>query len=146
MGRPAKADINDPKVVERICDELIAGKGMTEICAAKDMPAKSTVYLKMAQDEEFRSIITRARKAQQDAEIDRTIEMADAATAEDWQVVRLRIWARQWRAAKLAPKTYGDSTSVKHEGGVTVNVVTGVSREPGQLSKRGGYDDAGEDE
>ena len=34
--------------------------------------------------------------------------MADAATPEDWQVVKLRIWARRWRASKLAPKVYGE--------------------------------------
>jgi hypothetical protein len=38
--------------------------------------------------------------------------MADEATAENRQTVRLRIWARQWRAAKLAPKKYGDKTTI----------------------------------
>lgn len=33
-------------------------------------------------------------------------------TPENWQVVKLRIWARQWRAAKLAPKVYGDKVEV----------------------------------
>jgi len=68
----------------------------------------------MAKDEDFRSAIARAREMQQEAEIDRTVDMADNATPEDHQVVKLRIWARQWRAAKLAPKKYGDSTMVKH--------------------------------
>ena len=102
------ADLNDPVVVQEICDRLVSGSSMAKICAADDMPAESTVYLRMARDAEFRSVIARAREAQQDAEIDRTIDMADAATAEDHQVVKLRIWARQWRAAKLAPKRYGE--------------------------------------
>lgn len=83
---------------------------MAEVCKADDMPAESTVYLKMANDESFRSEIARAREAQQEAEIDRTVDMADAATPDDYQVVKLRIWARQWRAAKLSPKKYGDKT------------------------------------
>ena len=114
MGRPITADLDDPIVVEEICDRLIAGKSMAAICAEPDMPAESTIYLKMAKDEDFRSAIARAREMQQEAEIDRTVDMADNATPEDHQVVKLRIWARQWRAAKLAPKKYGDSTMVKH--------------------------------
>ena len=66
----------------------------------------------MASDAAFRATIARAREAQQHAIIDETIEMADAATPEDWQVVKLRIWARQWRAAKLAPRTYGNKVEV----------------------------------
>lgn len=44
--------------------------------------------------------------------IDETIEMADAATPQNWQVMQMRIWARQWRAAKLASRTYGDKVEV----------------------------------
>ena len=36
--------------------------------------------------------------------------MADAATPENYQVVRLQIWARQWNAAKLAPRRYGEQS------------------------------------
>lgn len=110
MSRPPNGDLNDPTVVEELCSRLVSGKSMAAVCAADDMPAESTVYLRMANDENFRSIIARAREAQQEAEIDRTVDMADRATTEDHQVVKLRIWARQWRAAKLAPKKYGDKT------------------------------------
>jgi hypothetical protein len=89
---------------------------MRKICAKKTMPVSSAVYLEMARNEEFRSIIARAREAQQDAEADRIVDMADDATAEDWQVVKLRIWARQWRASKLAPKKYGDRQQLEHTG------------------------------
>jgi hypothetical protein len=56
--------------------------------------------------------LSRVRECQQDAEIDRTVAMADAATEADYNVVKLRIWARQWRASKLAPKKYGDRSEV----------------------------------
>jgi len=35
--------------------------------------------------------------AQQKNGAARCVEMADEATLEDWQLVKLRIWARQWR-------------------------------------------------
>ena len=112
-GRPPiKPSPDDPQAVERLCQLLIGGMSMTEACAQDDCPARTAVYAKMAADEGFRATIARAREAQQHAMIDETIEMADAATPENWQVVKLRIWARQWRAAKLAPRTYGDKVEV----------------------------------
>lgn len=66
------------------------------------------VYQAMAKDEAFRNAIACAREAQQEAIIDQTIDIADSATPEDYNVMKLRIWARQWRASKLAPKKYGD--------------------------------------
>jgi len=72
----------------------------------------------MAADAEFKTFIARAREAQQHAMIDETVDMADQATPEDWQAVKLRIWARQWRAAKLAPRDYGERITQEHTGSV----------------------------
>jgi hypothetical protein len=122
IGRPpTKPSPDDPQAVERLCQLLIGGMSMTEACAQEDCPARTAVYAKMAADEVFRATIARAREAQQHAMIDETIEMADAATPENWQVVKLRIWARQWRAAKLAPKVYGEKVEV---GGSAENPLT----------------------
>jgi hypothetical protein len=52
--------------------------------------------------------------------------MADKATAEDWQVVKLRIWARQWRASKLAPKKYGEKIDHNHGGGMTIKMASSL--------------------
>ena len=59
------------------------------------MPAARSVYARMAENEDFRTFIARAREAQQEYEAGRCVEMADEATLEDWQLVKLRIWARQ---------------------------------------------------
>ena len=87
---------------------------MTEACTPSDVPHHTEVYRTMAADPIIAQRIARAREAQQHAEIDRTVAMADAATPENWQVVKLQIWARQWRAAKLAPKVYSDR--IAHTG------------------------------
>lgn len=109
---PAKDSsiLDNEAFVEEICDRLSGGEGLNEICADAHLPSEDTVYRKMAKDEAFAGRIARAREAQQDYEADNIVKMADDATAEDWQVVKLRIHARQWRAAKLAPKKYGDKT------------------------------------
>lgn len=115
-GRPAIADLNDPLVVKTICDAISSGMGIKKISQQEGMPSDSTIYLKMANDEGFRALITRAREAQQESIVDSTVDMADDATPEDWQVVKLRIWARQWRAAKLAPKKYGEKLQTEVSG------------------------------
>ena len=92
------------------------------------MPAMTLVYEAMANNEGFRSSIANAREAQQEAIIDSTIELADAATPEDVQVRKLQIWARQWRAAKLAPRKYGEKVQNEHSGDLNLTVITGVPR------------------
>ena len=49
--------------------------------------------------------------------------LADKATPEDWQVVRLQIWTRQWTTGKLRPRKYGDKIQTEHSGSVEVRSV-----------------------
>lgn len=96
------------ELIERICDEIASGNGIRQVCAEDWCPSEPSIYRRMATDPEFAERIGKARAAQQEREIEECVHMADEATTEDWQVVKLRIWARQWRASKLAPKKYGD--------------------------------------
>lgn len=130
-GRPRKRPLpTDPGIAERICESLIAGNSITKTCEPPDMPSVHDVYVEMARNESFRNDIARARELQQEAVIDSTVDMADAATVEDVNVVKLRIWARQWRAAKLAPKKYGErivqELTGKDGGPIEQRVTTGV--------------------
>lgn len=104
------------EIVDRICQALAGGESIRDISALPWSPSEPTIYRRMAADEEFAGRISQARAAQQEYEMDACIHMADKATPEDWQVVKLRIWARQWRAAKLAPKKYGDKMAIEHSG------------------------------
>ncbi|CAJ0854092.1 hypothetical protein AMST5_00707 [freshwater sediment metagenome] len=116
-GRPRiRPRPSDEGVLELICDGLAVGNSIKVVCAPEDMPCYQEVYREMARNGVFANAIAHARAAQQDFEMDACIDMADAATAEDWQVVRMRIWARQWRASKLAPKKYGDKASMEVTG------------------------------
>lgn len=108
--------LDNPLIVDELCERLSGGEPIRRICADGRMPSASQVYVLMAKDEVFRNRIARAREAQQEHEVDAIVDMADDATIEDHQVVKLRIWARQWRAAKLAPKKYGDKTVIESVG------------------------------
>lgn len=104
------------QLVADICDHLSTGKSITDIARLKGYPSADSIYRQMYRDEEFAAAIARAREAGQDHEADACVTMADMATSEDWQVVKLRIWARQWRASKLAPKKYGDKMQTELTG------------------------------
>lgn len=112
-GRPT---VMQPDVRDELCARIASGRGISEVCSDKDMPDKTTVYRLMAKDEAFATRIARAREAQQDAEAENIVQLADKATIKNWPVVKLRIDARKWRAAKLAPKKYGDKIETTLQG------------------------------
>ena len=130
-GRPSKYS---GSLAEDICGLLAEGQSLAEICRQNDMPARSMVYRWLAADGGFRDRYVRAREAQADRFADEIIEIADDAT-NDWmkrrqgeetvrvvdhehiQRSRLRVDARKWLMAKLAPKKYGDSVALTGGGG-----------------------------
>ena len=115
-------------------DLISTGLGISEIAGKNGFPDASNFYRKMANDEEFAACITRAREAQQEHEMDYCIQLADSATPEDVHVKKLQIWARQWRAAKLAPKKYGDKPEIIVNNNNTAASATVISLPPEQES------------
>ena len=100
-----------PEIEDELCEAIASGQSIDEACLAAGMPSDTTVYRRMATIPSFADKMTKARAAQQDHEVEACIQLADEATPEDWQVKKLQIWARQWRAGKLAPKKYGDKVT-----------------------------------
>ena len=91
---------------------MIVGVHIAQACLPKDRPHHVDIYRRQWRDEQFAQTIARVREAQQHAIIDTIIPMADEATAENWQAVKLKIWARQWTAAKFAPKVFGEKSEI----------------------------------
>jgi hypothetical protein len=107
MGRPSLAT---PELMEEICERLAAGDSMVQICRDPDMPGLRTVMRWAAEDASFGTEYARAREAQAEVMDDKILSAADEATAENSAAVRVKVDAYKWRAAKLAPKRYGDKT------------------------------------
>lgn len=120
MGRPRgrpRTDY-DEVVAEAICEALIAGHGLARICKLPGFPSLNIVYRWIDEEPDFREMYGRARALQQDAAVDEIIQIAD--TDPDPQRARNRIDARKWRAAKLAPKKYGDQQNINLSGSITI--------------------------
>ena len=122
-GRPSKFS---QEMADAICEQIVLGKSMRQICQQQDMPAERTVYYWLEKDREFCQQYARAREAQADRLFEECLAIADEAegdvvltTGEDGKAIarpnhanvqraRLRVDTRKWAAGKLAPKKYGE--------------------------------------
>lgn len=144
MGRPS--NFND-EIADEICAKLAVGMSLKEICRGEGMPDSSTVFRWLAKEENasFRDRYARAKEAGMDALAEEILDIADNAT-NDWmdrhdaegnttgkqfnaeaaRRSQIRIDARKWLLAKLAPKKYGDRV---------VTELTGKDGGPVQFAK-----------
>ena len=134
------------EIAGEICQRIAEGESLRSICARDDMPAQSTVFRWLADDERasFRERYARAREAQADTIFDEILDIADDAR-NDWmlrrgdddagwqangehiQRSRLRIDARRWMAGKLRPKVYGDKPAGDEDN--PIHVIQTIRRE-----------------
>lgn len=132
IGRPSKFS---EEIAETICMRIaVDGKSLRNICMDQGMPGLQAVIGWLADDRyvDFRRKYAFARECQADFHADAIIEIADetsVVTEHDGVLVldaaaiarnRLRVDARKWYAAKLAPKRYGDRTESVHSGSIGI--------------------------
>jgi hypothetical protein len=129
-GRPS---LYSAEITDKICDRLAAGESLNAICRDERMPSRKVVHEWVADDRNgFRDKYARAREMQADYYADQIIEIADD-DSKDWiscedetvlnhehvQRSRLRVEARKWLMARMAPKKYGDK--LQTENNTTLN-------------------------
>lgn len=107
MSRPSDYT---PELADYICEQVMDGKSLRGICAADDMPNRSTVFRWLTEHQDFATKYARARVVQAEYLLDEMVEIEDATINEqlDPAAARAVLGSKQWRAAKLAPKKYGD--------------------------------------
>ena len=109
LGRPSSFT---QEVADAICLRLADGESLREICRDESMPGRETVRRWLLENEGFRGQYARAREDHADSNADHALEIAHASTTESAQRDRLEIDTLKWRAARMAPKRWGDSSAV----------------------------------
>lgn len=104
------------ELADAICERLINGESLRQICTDESMPNRSTVIRWMGADEAFATKCARAREEQADLMDDLILDVANGCISETAAADRVKISAYQWRAAKLKPKKYGEKLSTEHSG------------------------------
>lgn len=106
------------EVADKICERIAAGESIRAICQDEGMPDRSNVLRWMETHEDFASKCARARELQADAVHDQMIEIEDGVICGSIppDVARVALSSKQWRAAKLKPKAYGNKVTQEHTG------------------------------
>ena len=100
--------IDHDAVQEKICQQLMTGMSMREICQDKDMPHMETVMGWLRTNTAFSVQYAQAREAQAEMMADRMIEIAlNPPTNMDAAVLRAQMEAIKWAAGKMKPAKYG---------------------------------------
>lgn len=129
-GRPSSYT---QEIADAICEQLMEGISLREICRQNDMPGLTTVHMWLLKHDAFREQYARAREVQADTHVDEMIDIADNAR-NDWMIrnggddagwrengdsanrAKLRIDTRKWISARMAPKKYGERITQEHTG------------------------------
>ncbi len=135
MSRPSK---QTPEVEQQIIDGLMNGLSLVKVCEADNMPHRGTILRWFDADEAFAAKCARARTMQADLMDDRILDLIDNVTPESAQADRVKLAGLQWRAAKLAPKKYGDKVMLGGDADNPVKTVLEISwrSEPSESPSR----------
>jgi hypothetical protein len=129
-GKKGAPTIKSPEVLEAILAGISLGKSARTMCTEVGI-SQRVLWNWLANDQELMRNYLRAKELCVDAYAEEIIEISDDGTRDTYldekgrEVVnrdviaraQLRIDARKWYAARLAPKKYGDKLPVTHEVG-----------------------------
>lgn len=113
VGRPTKYS---QEIADLICDRMVNGEHIVQICNDESMPGRTTVYRWMAENPEFGTRIARAREGLADHVAWQILDMASKSTNETANADRVKLAAWQWHAARLAPKKYSEKVMAEISG------------------------------
>lgn len=109
VGRPS---LYSDELVNRICEWISEGKSLRSFCRIEGNPGFQTVLDWLNDDDKlyFRSKYARAREIQAEVMADELLEIADDTKPDQLKLAhdKMKIETRQWIAAKLLPKKYGN--------------------------------------
>lgn len=121
-------------VADRICDAVANGKSLVQVCAEDWAPHRRTVFRWKAANEEFSKQLELATAERADFYFDEIHNIADWCVEDSEAIAkaRLRIEARKWTLARMAPKKYGDKLQHTGDGGGDIVVRWATEVEAGE--------------
>lgn len=130
-GRPSKYT---KELADAICERLAMGESMRTVCIEETMPAMSTIFKWLRENDQFSEQYARAKQESADAMAEEILDIADNGT-NDWETIelengyekevinhevlarsRLRVDTRKWLMSKMKPKKYGDKIDMTTNG------------------------------
>jgi hypothetical protein len=115
-GRPSTVT---PDVAEEVCKRVANGESLRAICDDDFMPSYWSIFRALDADPSFASNYARARELQAEFVDHEIVMVARNSTPESAAADRVKLDAYKWRAARLAPKKYGDRLNVDQKTEVT---------------------------
>lgn len=111
MGRPSNYN---ERLAEEFCRRIAMGRSMRSVCDDPDMPGSTTIVEWKLENADFASRYARAMEDRGLSYGDQISDLVNKVLAGDYEVdrARLALDGLKWTAARLAPKQYGDRTSV----------------------------------
>ena len=103
-----------------ICQKLMEGKPLTQICQQKDLPSLTTIYKWINSNPSFAKQITNARRVGTQYYLDKMIEELETMSAKDVGIVREKLHHYRWLSSKLLPNLYGDKQEVIQDTKITI--------------------------
>lgn len=149
----AAQDAKRPRVFDletgtRVCHELACGRALAHVLREPWAPTMGAFLRWLSESDELARIYARARETCADVLADQTIEISDRAIDSDSAAAaRVQVAARQWYAAKLKPKVYGDNVQLglgAADGGIVINLGRFVSPTTPAIDVTPKSEDAGE--
>lgn len=113
VGRPSKFSL---QLADHICEEMINGRDLVDICTDEDMPSRASVYRWLRENPLFETQYAHAREALADLEMNNLKKLADATTEANVNSSRVKLNHYQWRVMKIAPRLYGDKVRTELTG------------------------------
>jgi hypothetical protein len=114
-----------PEVMDEIVKRISEGESMRSVCRDKRMPSIWAVMDWQKDDPDFSHRCARARELQAEVMDEKILSVAERVEngEMDPHAARVVLSAYQWRAAKLAPKKYGEKIETTHQVGESITKI-----------------------
>lgn len=136
MSETGRPTIFTDELMDDICARIAEGESVRSIARDESMPAMSTFFKWLRENDTFSEQYAIAKEQSTDALFEDILDIADNQVGNVVEIepgkyvtikdaaginhAKLRVDARKWALSKLKPKKYGDKVQTEISGGLSV--------------------------